>query len=97
VLRGDSERTVGDSSVRPGRLICSVWGHHFNSASGDLVAEKFKSVQRQVAFGNTDRLFFVQLYRWFPSILTDLLQRDVTGANFRAPLPLHVIMTGRDG
>jgi hypothetical protein len=22
---------------------------------------------------------------------------DVTGANFRAPLPLHVIMTGRDG
>ena len=21
----------------------------------------------------------------------------VTGANFRAPLPLHVIMTGRDG
>ncbi|MGZ8329976.1 MAG: hypothetical protein ACXWVA_02845, partial [Rhodoplanes sp.] len=23
--------------------------------------------------------------------------RLVTGANFRAPLPLHVIMTGRDG
>jgi hypothetical protein len=22
---------------------------------------------------------------------------EVTGANFRAPLPLHVIMTGRDG
>ena len=25
------------------------------------------------------------------------LQSVVTGANFRAPLPLHVIMTGRDG
>jgi hypothetical protein len=25
------------------------------------------------------------------------MMREVTGANFRAPLPLHVIMTGRDG
>ena len=25
------------------------------------------------------------------------VSQPVTGANFRAPLPLHVIMTGRDG
>ena len=30
-------------------------------------------------------------------VIPAALPNHVTGANFRAPLPLHVIMTGRDG
>jgi hypothetical protein len=28
-----------------------------------------RKVRRRVQFTNSDRLFFIQLYRWFPSVL----------------------------
>src|SRR5258705_7313543 len=35
-----------------------------------------REVRGRVPFTNSDRLFFVQLYRWFPSVLDDHPARD---------------------
>ena len=64
-----------------GRNMPTTCAHHF-----DVIVDEAHHLRDRT--GRSWQLSFRQ---------TDLLQYEVTGANFRAPLPLHVIMTERDG
>jgi hypothetical protein len=46
-----------------------------NAALRQQLMELQRKVRGRVQFDNGDRLFFVQLYRWFPSILKTLSPR----------------------
>jgi hypothetical protein len=60
-----------------------------------------RKVRGRVHFTNSDRLFFIQLYRWFPSILkTITIIRPETlvrwhRAGFRRLLALEIPLPGR--
>jgi hypothetical protein len=60
-----------------------------------------RKVRGRVPFTNSDRLFFVQLYRWFPSVLKAVtIIRPETlvrwhRAGFRCYWPLEISPSGR--
>lgn len=60
-----------------------------------------RKVHGRVQLTNNDRWFFIQLYRWFPSIkqvLNDCPSRDaraLASGRLSLPLALEVVPTGR--
>ena len=77
-------------ATRPGRRNLTGLEAALNTQACEPVAQSVEHVtfNHGVAGSNPAGL---------ASKIKGLYQIHVTGANFRAPLPLHVIMTGRDG
>jgi len=68
-----------------------------NAALRHQLIVLWRKVPGRVRFTNNDRWFFIQLYRWFPSILKALTIIPLALASWRLSplLPLEIAPTGR--